>query len=372
MNTSKAKTWTNTRQASFYQAPRKSAPGCHTKEFAMTPLSAYELEQYEKIEGWKAERPNLLPGFLEKLTAPLARLVESVLSRQAMKEAIDNAYQVSEVFAHQDKIKERAGVAHVHELWAKDLASCDRLAEQCIREAGEQALFRSTTGAGAGGLNITLLVSYSLKTIHTVGFCYGFGLDEPHERDYALAVLQIAAADSLEEKQHAVTTLESVADLIVEEALEHLAEEAIIEAIAERGGLLTLPAVGIVAGAIHDAALMQFVGDVARFSFQERWLRKQGKVTRIQPVAALARPARQRVHDGLAAHVYWACFAASFLIVYPPLLLASLVPTDNALGHGLANGRDVARQDVGQLRTWLSTKLRALTQPAPVPVPATV
>jgi hypothetical protein len=48
----------------------------------------------------------------------------------------------------------------------------------------------------------------------------------------------------------------------------------------------------------------------------------------------------------LGRSVYRVCYVVSFGIVFPTVLLASFVPTDNALGHGLIEGARAARRAV--------------------------
>ena len=110
------------------------------------------------------------------------------------------------------------------------------------------AAARTATGGGtplAASLSVKALMTYSLQTIHTIGYCFGYGTEEPHERDYVLGIMLIASASTLKEKQEAMVTLGKVQDMIFEEAFEELLQDAVGEQILESAGLSSLPLVGI-------------------------------------------------------------------------------------------------------------------------------
>jgi len=334
----------------------------------MTPLTDYEAEKVIRIAGWKAEHPSYVAGAVEKLTLPLVKLAEKILPENAVREAIEDAYVSSEVTAHHEKVLERAGVGELHDLRRGDLARCDELAAYFALKAEEASMF---WGAGAGGgtplsalISVRSLMSYFLKTIHTIGACYGFGSTEPHERDYVLGIMLISSASTLDEKQNAIVRLRKVEDMIFEEALEDLVQDALAEQLFSEGALSSIPTIGILAGAIESARMTQQISEISRFTFQERWLRFNDKVTRIVPDRKYARSLPRRVTAQVASGIYWTGFAVTFLISVPTVLLLGWIPRDHALGHGLADGSLDANQDVKHL---LSKIKRAARGKAPAP-----
>jgi hypothetical protein len=320
----------------------------------MNSLTTYEARQVRAVAGWKAEPPSYVTGMFEKLTHPLVKLAEKALPENTVAEAIEDAYMSSEVSTHRDKVLQRAGVAELHELWKTDLAFCDKLADEFAKLAEQRAML---AGAGTGGGNllsalivVKALMNYCLKTIHTIGYCYGFGTEEPHERDYVLGVMLIASAGSLKEKQHAIYTLGKVEDAILEEAFEELIQDAMAEQILESGGLSSIPAIGILAGAMQFATMTQHVARIARFSFQERWLRVNGKLPgRIQPDRSLARPWVVRVGTSASISAYWTTFGVSFLVSVPAIWLFRFIPMKHALADGMVAGGHSAGHDVERL-----------------------
>ncbi len=320
----------------------------------MKSLTLYEIEQVRRIAGWKAEPPSYVSGALERLTHPLVKLAEKALPPKIVSETIQDAYASSEVSSHRETVLQKAGVSELHDLRKSNLETCDRLADYFAHLAEEKALLK---GAGSGGGNllsavlvVKALMNYCLQTIHTIGYCYGFGTEEPHEREYVLGIMLVASAGTLEEKQNSVASVGNVTDLIVEEAFEEMIEDAVTEQIIEAGGLRTIPAIGMLAGAMQFAAMTQHVAQIAKATFQERWLRVNGKLQgRIKPDKRQARPWVQRVANRTAESAYWVTFAVSFLVSTPAILAYRALPTKNALNYGLKDGGAAAVKEVQHL-----------------------
>lgn len=357
----------------------------------MTTLTTYEQQQVRKIAGWKAEPPALVTEVLDVLAHPLVALAEKLIPEQVLRDAVRTSYDASEAFAHHDEVLERAGVKDLAELRSKDLTFCDGLAAEFARKAGGGAMVRSAALASTGGasvlINVPLMMTYSLKTVHTIGFCYGFSTQEPREREYALGILHLASAASVREKQEALGNLREAEEDLLADAIEDLAEEAIEtavesavedaaqdaaeEAISEQligaGALRVMPIVGIAFGAATDAAMTGHVANVAILSFQERWLRTNRQLAAIPPDPLLARSALRRAEGNFGRGVYWACFSLSLLASFPPLLLASFVPRKSAVARGCADGRDAARRDLATLAERLRRPAAASGAPAALP-----
>lgn len=334
----------------------------YTKAMPMLPLTAYEVEQVHRIAGWKAEPPSYIGGVLDKLAHPMVKLAEMVLPQNSVKEGIADAYTSSVVSAHQEKVLERAGVSDLLALRRGDLARSDALAAQFALAAEKRAMF---WGASMGGgnplgalISVKAVMGHCLQTVHTIGYCYGFGTTEPHERDYVLGIMLIASASNLKEKQQAIVTLGKVEDMIFEETFEELMQDAVAEQILASTGFSAIPLIGILAGAAESARSTQQLVKIARFMFQERWLRENGKVTRIAPDPHFARFLPRRVAEQVSSAVYWASFGATFLIAVPAVFLLRWIPADHSVGHGLADGGRAASQDVNRLVSRFRSKFR--------------
>jgi len=331
------------------------------------PLSWYEQQQVEKIAGWKAEPPAYLSALLQKVTHPLVNVTEHLVRPETVVESIRDSYASSEISVHRERVLKKVGVTSVHELRGFELQFCNKLADQLALEASQGAMF---WGAAAGGGNllsaltsVRALMGYCLKTIHTIGYCYGFGTEEPHERDFVLGVLLIASASTLEEKQHAIGTIGEVEDMIFEEAFEDLIQEAIGEQILETAGLMGIPLAGILTGAMHSAATIEHTAAVAKYCFAERWLRQRHRIARIEPDEGHARSLVRRARSRMANSAYWGSFGAGFVLSVPFAWLLRRVPTDNVVMHGLAHGRldgqETARRAVAKLKGTAVAESRA-------------
>lgn len=316
------------------------------------PLTDYERQQICKIAGWKAEPPSYLSAVLDKVTRPLVKAVEHVVPPDKIAEAIENAYASAETASHRVKIAQRANVANTRELLDKNLEFCDQLADKVAWESSKQAMF---WGAAAGGQNLVstlislnALMTYCLKTIHSIGYCYGFSPDEPHERAYVLSVLLVACASTLKEKQEAAVTLNKIQDMIFEEAFEDLLQDAVVEEIIMSTGLTTIPLVGMLTGAMYSASLTEHTAAVAKYCFMERWLIHHQKIDIINPDRKLAHTFLGRSRLRVENNVYWGAFGVSFLMCVPVAWLLSWIPANPAF-RGIADGRIDASTDAVRL-----------------------
>jgi hypothetical protein len=340
-------------------------------------LTEYEQQQVNGIAGWKAEPPLLLVEALEITTHPIVLFAKQFVPDNAVRDAIECAYQASGVLAHRDIIIKRAGVEDIREMRGVDLERCDTLADEFAKIAGEGAMLRGALISSAGGagavVGMEVMVTFALKSIHTVGFCYGYCPEDPREKEFALSILLIAAAGNMEEKEKAIADVQSLAEYMLGDVVEHVVEDAVervsmtaaedflAERVLESGALRSIPLLGVLLGAISDAAVGEYICCVAKRSFQERWLRAGGKVVAIAPDQRFARTRLGRAKRLVSALCYWSSFFASFTISYPPLLLFSFLPEGNSASRGFADGRDAAVQD--HKRIFAAVRARFLDTP---------
>ena len=74
---------------------------------AETELTPYESEQIQQIAVWKSSPPNPFAELFNKLTLPVADLVEKVIPDNLVITVIEKAYKASELIAGQEDIKRR-------------------------------------------------------------------------------------------------------------------------------------------------------------------------------------------------------------------------------------------------------------------------
>jgi hypothetical protein len=340
----------------------------------MTTLTAYEQQQVNEIAGWKAEPPLMIVEALDAVTRPFAHLAERFVPDQAVSDAINIAYRDAEILAHRADVAKTAGVADVHELrqGEGDLARCDRLAQEFTRQAARRSAIRAVGAAGGPLMSMEIAMVFALKTVHTVGFCYGFTPEDPREKQYVLQTLLMASAGSMEEKQKAIVNLRSIEDLLVGDVVENVVEnevEGLVERFLAEVAESSFPLLGHVIQCATSAVATRHTGEVAMRVFQERWLRAHGKVEMIAPDPRLARSRLRRLEDVVSACIYWPSYYLSFGVTFPTLLLTRFLPKQNTVISGFADGGSAAMHDASQLAKHLrSTVVAQPNVAAPVAV----
>ncbi len=319
----------------------------------LVPLTPYERKQVNEIAGWKAEAPSLIDEVLDTISHPLVKLVERFVPQQTLKDAIMLAYKGSEVLSHRKDIVARAGVADVSELRSGDLARCDRLADEFARLSSTKAVVQGSAIGAGPVLSMEVSVLYALKTVHTIGFCYGYTPSDARGPEFALRTLLVANAGSLKEKQDAMVKLNAIEDVIVEELAKNIMQNELtmlVDRAVEMAAGLSVPFVGMLAQIVTSAAAAYYTAQVAKRVFQERWLRANGKVTRIAPDPRYARSQLQRAMRFASACVYWSSYYVSLTATLPFALAAILLPRQNAAVRGFVDGGAAASRDLQHLK----------------------
>jgi hypothetical protein len=65
-----------------------------------------------------------------------------------------------------------------------------------------------------------VMVTFALKTIHAIRFCYGYCPEGPREKDFALSTLLTAAAGNMKEKEKAIADVQSLEEYRLGEVVE--------------------------------------------------------------------------------------------------------------------------------------------------------
>ncbi|HEV3344800.1 MAG TPA: EcsC family protein [Pirellulales bacterium] len=327
-------------------------------------LTPYERRQANKIAGWKAECPSLFRRAMDVIEHPLVVLVEKLIPEEVMRAELKRTYQVSELFVDRDEVLTRAGVTDIEEINKKGLDCCDSLAEFFAVQSTRGALERSTLVAVTGGaspiVNTPIIIMQALKSIHTIGICYGFSDESLNDQAFAFGILQVASCGTLAEKQKAVCEAWEQQEELVSETVEEMLEAVLqgaLERATEEYGSERVPFVGAAIGAAVDGAFANYVTEVAIFAYQERWLRKRGKLQAILPDPRLARGQLRRLESHLLASIYWVSFTTTLMATFPPLFVWSLVPRNNPLVQGLIDGAMAADHDLAQLKQQLGESL---------------
>ena len=107
-----------------------------------------------------------------------------------------------------------AGVSKIKDLYNKDLQDLDKMANEVHNWAITTATIEggATCFFGFSGLIIDLpvILTMAMRIIHKIGLCYGFESETEDDRLFILGIMQVASANTLEEKTSALTALRAV------------------------------------------------------------------------------------------------------------------------------------------------------------------
>ena len=266
------------------------------------PLNDYEKEQVRAIQEWKQQEPSVTSKVVNYVFAPVTWLVSHLIPQAAMRGALDLSSVAGKWLAEIGTLKADAGVSEFSELLNAELNKCDNLADS----VHNWAIGLATTEGGVAGffglpgmvVDIPLIVSFALRTIHGVGLAYGFSLDTEADRQFALGILSASGANSVEEKIAALTMLRSIEVTLAKQTFKKMGEQAAKETFSKEAGILlirnlakqlginltkrkalqAIPFIGAGIGASVNGWYIKDVGWAARRAFQERWLIHNKKI----------------------------------------------------------------------------------------------
>jgi hypothetical protein len=329
-------------------------------------LTRYEAGQVEQIAAWKSLPPNPFSELLRKITLPTAWLVEQLIPDSLVRAAIEKAYNLARKLDSLEEGKREAGVADVTELRSRPLEVCDQLASRVI---GRSQLISAVEGGltGSGGMlttlvDLPLLFVLSLMTIRKIGHCYGYTLDRGNDERFVLGVLLVATSGSLEVRRRRLDQLRQIEDMLLEEAQEEILAEEVASFLFQLEIFEEVPGVGALSGALLNWAFIRRVDVTARRVFQERWLRDNGKVKRIEPAETHPRALATGWIGSASRATYSGCYYIGFGTTLPFWFVAAMIgPRDNALTQGLREGSKAASENA----RWLVERARGAKEPIP-------
>lgn len=262
-----------------------------------TQLTVYERTQWRKIQEWEAAAPGIVGRAAAFLAKPVGNAVQ-MIPAGAVEAALKSANFVGKNLADVQDILRDGEVERIELLRGRELRLCDSLADGVHNRAiGLAAAEGGATGvAGLPGLvaDVPALMVLVLRTIHKIGYCYGYAAKTPEEDAFALQILAAASANSLQEKAGALMAMAELEQRLQAVAVsgvgtgyqESLGKETVlllIQRLARQVGInLTkrkvlemVPGLGALVGAAMNGNYLQDVSWTARRKFQSRWLREK-------------------------------------------------------------------------------------------------
>jgi hypothetical protein len=282
-------------------------------------LTEYEERAVEDVALWKAETPSRVARALEWFRKPFNEVTGRVVNGAKVRSLCAHVESLVDPQAGREEIARTGGVGAVEELANRTLEECDRLAQDVSVHAQRRAIVESSAAGVAGvvgaALYIPVLLGAAMRAIRRIGHCYGYPLATERDRHYVMGVLELATAEEPEVRQDIRSRLyllmhdPKVAPLELHGVRRALAEDLAVEA---------LPVLGEVAAVVLDYAFMRRVDIAARRVFQERWLRRRGKVLVIPPAEAGVRSQSLTVAcEASREMLYLGCFGLGFLATLP-------------------------------------------------------
>lgn len=241
-------------------------------------LSRILIEQ----DAYRAAPPAALPRMLHGFAQPIAALTKQIVPAEAVEAALSGADWAANATIR------KAAIAHDF----SDLDACEAAAADVRR----WALGYAATGGGAAGAfgvlglaaDIPTTITLALRTARLTGLCYGFGGGETAERVFILDILQLAGANSIEEKRGILDRMahdrgefdpDTWSNIVMltgqaagtQAAMHRVAATLGVNLSARKIGQLA-PVIGAAIGAGVGASFQNDVAEAARHAYRARWL----------------------------------------------------------------------------------------------------
>jgi uncharacterized protein (DUF697 family) len=288
-------------------------------------LHPYEIKQALEIYQWKHLEPGLASSAMGYLVGKVGAAAEAVVP-DALKSYVANSALIETSVAGaldlanaaarkmtdcRDVFKE-AGVSSVEELRRLPLERSDVLADNvhdwAIAAAGVEGGLVGFAGLPGMFADIPALITLCFRSIHKIGLCYGYELEDECDAQTVHAILSSANAASMQEKIVAFHILGQFQKLLVKHSWTYLTKAAAVRQLSNEGGIIAIktllkaiginltkrkalqaiPLIGGLIGAVVNGYYVQDIGWAARRVFQERKLADQGKIVEIYSPNATA------------------------------------------------------------------------------------
>ncbi len=268
--------------------------------FTAQGLSAYEFQQVQAIKNAWLSKPGGVFAWLARVLNIFTNIGDRLLPKAMFAKIFElHDRLVGQWQENWQDLRGDLGPAQCQDMLQAPLASCDRLAGRVRRNlwrwgSSEGALFGILGPLGLIG-SIPLAIVQALKTIHSIGLCYGYPPDTETERLFSFAIVAAATAHTPEEYQSALANLRQLHRDISESATEDLltemelaevtgeTKEAIIAlamtSFSDSLAVFTLPLVGAILGAWGMWTFLDHIAEVAQHAYQVRWLLRQGRLS---------------------------------------------------------------------------------------------
>lgn len=265
-------------------------------------MTEYENEQLDEIKLWKEKEPTVVSQAIGMVVKPLGWVVNKIIPQKAIQGALVGADALAQAITDENDIKRDAQISDISELRIKDLQLSDKLANEvhnwAIATLGTEGGVTGTFGIAGMAVDVPMVITFALRTIHKIGLCYGYKAVTLEDRQFVFSVMSIAGANTMHEKNIAIAYLKRLNVILVKQAWKKMAEKAVGNKfcgeamlitvrnlakqlginITRRKALQAIPVIGAGVGAAMNIAFINDISWAARRCFQERWLIDNGKL----------------------------------------------------------------------------------------------
>ncbi len=261
----------------------------------------YERSQATAIRAWRGKEPSVASKVVGFIAMPLAWLVGKIIPDAAILGALNFSNACAAYCTDLEDIKREAGVSTIRELHTLQLERLDELANSthnwAVGLAATEGAATGATGLVGIAVDVPIIVTLALRTIHKIGACYGYEPVSEYDAQYAYGIMSSSASNTMKEKAASLITLRALRVTLERQTWKAMAEKAAAQQLGKEGALIAIralakqlginltkrkalqaiPLVGAAVGASANGWWIQDVGWAARRSFQERWLSDHGK-----------------------------------------------------------------------------------------------
>lgn len=258
--------------------------------------SNYEKQQIESIASWEKEPPSVVNQALGVVSKPLVWVAQKLVPQKAIEGALSLANSAGSFLADTKDILRDGNVAAIEDLKHTKLEVCDNLANSvhnwAMGLAAAEGGAAGCLGLAGMAVDIPALITFSLRSIHKIGLCYGYESKSAEDEKFVLMTLSAAGANNPAEKAASVLAMRQIQQTLLKQTWKKMAETAAKNQLSKEAGIIAvknlakqlginitkrkalqaIPFIGAGIGATMNA---QYVNDIcwaARRSFQKRWL----------------------------------------------------------------------------------------------------
>ena len=265
-------------------------------------MNSYEQKQFEAIAEWEKKEPSILQKTTSTVMKPIEWCANKIIPQKAIQQALKFSNYAASKLADKNDIIRDGKVGCLFELKTKDLKLSDNLANDihkwAIALAGTEGGVCGYFGLPGMVVDIPMIITFALRTIHKIGLCYGYEANTLEDNQFVYSVLSAAGANTMKEKNMALLTLKQLQVLVSKKTWKKIAETAASKTLGNEAMIITIkslakqlginltkrkimqgiPLIGAGVGAAMNVGFIDDISCAAKRCFQKRWLLDNKKI----------------------------------------------------------------------------------------------